>query len=91
MLWMWSINTKENKQMDIAAARNLIRRLADIETPEEKFEMAIDMDGVMTVDGVTYHDADEMVADMSDAELCDAFAEFMNLVREAKEIVKFRR
>jgi len=72
----------------VEAAWQLVSELASISTPEEQFERLKNEDGVVDNDGMIYEDADEMISDMSDDQLVEAFAAFMEFVSRAKEIVK---
>jgi len=74
--------------MDMAGkALALVRSLAQTTTPEEEFEANKNEDGFMVKDEITYDDVDEMVSDMDDDTLMDAYGEYMDFVRAAKEII----
>ncbi|RWM32586.1 MAG: hypothetical protein EOR77_21385 [Mesorhizobium sp.] len=60
-----------------------VKQMAGMTTPEEEFEA----EGG-EFDGITYEDVDEYVADISDERLCSEYATFMEMVRQAKELVK---
>ncbi|RWN60166.1 hypothetical protein [Mesorhizobium sp.] len=65
-----------------------VQQMARLTTPEEEFDAKKGEDGTVYDDGITYDDVDEMVSDMSGDRLCDEYAAFMTMVRQAKELVK---
>lgn len=65
---------------------DFIKQMANFTTPEDEFEDRKGEDGTVYDDGVTYHDADEMLADISDDRLMDEFSAFCDMIRAARKI-----
>ncbi|RWI47585.1 MAG: hypothetical protein EOR25_15655 [Mesorhizobium sp.] len=79
---------RQNMSIEIPLVRyermeEFVKQMARMTTPEEEFEA----EGG-EFDGVTYDDVDEYVADISDERLCSEYSTFMEMVRQAKELVK---
>lgn len=79
---------RQNMSVEIPLVRyermeEFVKQMARMTTPEEEFEA----EGG-EFDGVAYDDVDEYVADISDERLCSEYSTFMEMVRQAKELVK---
>lgn len=70
------------------AIADFLRQMAQFTTPEDEFEERKGEDGKVHDDGVTYEDADELLAEISDDRLMDEYAAFCWMIREARKLRK---
>lgn len=68
---------------DYGTLEAFVRRMAALTTPEEEFKALEE-----SAEGTEYDDVDEFVADLDDDRLCDEYSAFMDLIREAKQMME---
>lgn len=83
-----SVTQVERFDRDVARivhALAFIDRMAQFTTPEDDFEDLRSSHSDCPAD-MPYDDVDEMISDMDDERLCNEYATFMDMVREARKI-----
>ena len=66
---------------------NLTRQIARLTTYEDEFNARKNAEGFVEDDGVTYDDAEELLADLSDDRLMGEYYTLCELIAQAREIV----